>query len=167
MKIVFGANAGTYIDEAYASIPLHGAAEDRTMIVNLLNLGLLCCNPNPDDRPSTRVVSQLLQTAENMSMSIPILPICKPHARYSRPGFSQFGIVPSSDPYGLSGVVSVEGSLPAPRLVFPVVIWLVNNDLFLKEEIGTWNFFESTATCCYRAQDFWDLYSLEITRNAV
>lgn len=33
------------------------AIEERKMITNLLHLGLLCCNPNPEDRPSTRLVS--------------------------------------------------------------------------------------------------------------
>lgn len=57
------------------------AMEDKKMVANLLHLGLLCCNPNPEDRPSMRLVSQLLQASENMQMSLSPLPRCKPHAR--------------------------------------------------------------------------------------
>ncbi|KAG0627433.1 hypothetical protein M758_2G200700 [Ceratodon purpureus] len=71
--------------------------EDKKLITNLLQLGLLCCNPNPEDRPPTRLVSQLLQSSENMEMWMPPLPTCKPRAKYFWPGYSQFDIAPSSD----------------------------------------------------------------------
>lgn len=54
--------------------------EDKKMIRNMLQLGLLCCNPNPEDRPFMRLVSQLLQASEIMETSMPPVPICKPHA---------------------------------------------------------------------------------------
>jgi serine/threonine protein kinase len=79
--------------EGAESVPMHGpddAMEETKLITNLLHLGLLCCNPNPEDRPSTRLVSQLLQSSENLEMSMPSLPACKPRADYSTPGFSQF-----------------------------------------------------------------------------
>jgi serine/threonine protein kinase len=50
------------------------AAMGNKMITNLLHLGLLCCNPNPEDRPSMRVVAQLLQLSEDIEMSLPPLP---------------------------------------------------------------------------------------------
>ncbi|KAG0588565.1 hypothetical protein KC19_2G252700 [Ceratodon purpureus] len=74
--------------------------EDKKMITNILKLGLLCCNPNAEDRPSTRLVSQLLllQSWESMEMSMPPLTISKPQARYDKPGFSRMlGTVPPSD----------------------------------------------------------------------
>lgn len=77
--------------------------EDRTMVANLLHLGLLCCNPNPEDRPSMRLVSQLLQPNESTTSPLPPLPRCKPQARYSRPGFSHMAMVRS-----LSSTQSVE-----------------------------------------------------------
>lgn len=75
-------------DSSTAATP-DAAIDEKTMIRNLLQLGLLCCNPNPEDRPSTRLVSQLLQSPEKMKMSMPPLPICRPDAHYNRPGFSQ------------------------------------------------------------------------------
>ncbi|KAG0627253.1 hypothetical protein M758_2G186300 [Ceratodon purpureus] len=65
--------------------------EDKKMITNILQLGLLCCNPNAEGRPSTRLVSQLLllQSWESMEMSMPPLPRSKPQARYDKPGFSR------------------------------------------------------------------------------
>lgn len=51
-----------------------GATMGNKTITNLLHLGLLCCNPNPEDRPSMRVVLQLLQLSEDMQMSLPPLP---------------------------------------------------------------------------------------------
>lgn len=66
------------------------ATEDKKMVANLLHLGLLCCNPNPEDRPSIRLVSQLLQvSAVDMEMGLPPLSDSKPHARYSRRGLSE------------------------------------------------------------------------------
>ncbi|KAG0570133.1 hypothetical protein KC19_6G141200 [Ceratodon purpureus] len=64
--------------------------EDKMMIANLLHLGLLCCNPNPEDRPSMRLVSQWLQSAEEMEMSLPPLPEHRPRpSDYLRAGSSQ------------------------------------------------------------------------------
>jgi serine/threonine protein kinase len=66
------------------------ATEDKKMVANLLHLGLLCCNPNPEDRPSIRLVSQLLQvSAVDMEMGLPPLSDSKPHACYSRRGLSE------------------------------------------------------------------------------
>jgi serine/threonine protein kinase len=66
------------------------ATEDKKMVANLLHLGLLCCNPNPEDRPSMRLVSQLLQLSEvDMEMGLPPLSDSKPHARYSWRGLSE------------------------------------------------------------------------------
>ncbi|KAG0627513.1 hypothetical protein M758_2G207100 [Ceratodon purpureus] len=68
-----------------------GAMETRKMITNLLQLGLLCCHPRPEDRPSMRLVSQLmLQSLENMEMLMPCLPEWKPQVLYSRSGFRGF-----------------------------------------------------------------------------
>lgn len=68
--------------------------EEKRLVASLLHLGLLCCNPNSEDRPGMRLVSQ---ACENMESSMPALPICNPYARYSRPGFSQMAIIRSSD----------------------------------------------------------------------
>lgn len=85
------------------------AMEDKKMVANLLHLGLLCCNPNPEDRPSMRLVSQLLQAAENMEMSLPPLPRCKPQARYCRPVFSELARRPScSSSYSVLNVHEAE-----------------------------------------------------------
>ena len=74
------------------------ATKDTQLITNLLHLGLLCCNPNPEDRPGMRTVSQLLLSPENMDMSTPPLPISKPRAQYSRPGFSSLlPVIPSTN----------------------------------------------------------------------
>ncbi|KAG0561092.1 hypothetical protein KC19_9G036300 [Ceratodon purpureus] len=86
--------------------------EDKKMITNILKLGLLCCNPNAEDRPSTRLVSQLLllQSCESMEMLMPPLPRSKPQARYDKPGFSRMlGMVsPSnSDLLDIRNVVEV------------------------------------------------------------
>jgi serine/threonine protein kinase len=68
--------------------------ESKKMVTNLLQLGLLCCNPSPADRPSMRVVSQLLlQPAEDMEVSMPCLPELKPEVHYLRPGFRGFSQV--------------------------------------------------------------------------
>jgi serine/threonine protein kinase len=101
--------------------PIQGqgaAMEDRQMITNLLHLGLLCCDPNPTDRPSMRVVSQLLlQASENvMEMSMPWLPRCKPQAHYDKQGFSQ---ILSNTP--LSGVASGEHVIQAPFVASSVI----------------------------------------------
>ncbi|KAG0617000.1 hypothetical protein M758_5G157700 [Ceratodon purpureus] len=89
--------------------PDAAAMEDMKLITNLLHLGLLCCNPNPEDRPPTRLVAQLLQSSENMEMSMPPLPVCKPHAHYSKPGFSHLAMIPSTDiTSSLSSVVHVQ-----------------------------------------------------------
>ncbi|KAG0610046.1 hypothetical protein M758_7G034700 [Ceratodon purpureus] len=54
---------------------------DKKLIANLLHLGLLCCSTNPEDRPSMRLVSELLQSTEYMEMSLPPLPTCKPETQ--------------------------------------------------------------------------------------
>jgi serine/threonine protein kinase len=102
-------------------IPIEGqgaAMEDKQMITHLLHLGLLCCDPNPTDRPSMRVVSQLLlQASENvMEMSMPRLPRCKPQAHYEEPGFSQIlGNAP------LSGVGNGEHVIQASFVASSVI----------------------------------------------
>jgi hypothetical protein len=78
----------------------------------------LCCDPNPTDRPSMRVVSQLLlQASENvMEMSMPRLPRCKPQAHYEEPGFSQIlGNAP------LSGVGNGEHVIQASFVASSVI----------------------------------------------
>jgi serine/threonine protein kinase len=102
-------------------IPIEGqgaAMEDKQMITHLLHLGLLCCDPNPTDRPSMRVVSQLLlQASENvMEMSMPRLPRCKPQAHYDEPGSSQIlGNAP------LSGVGNGEHVIQASFVASSVI----------------------------------------------
>jgi serine/threonine protein kinase len=96
--------------EGAESVPMHGtddAIEERKMITNLLHLGLLCCNPNPEERPSTRLVAQLLQSSENLEMSMPSLPACKPRADYSTPGFSQLAGAALSSSEALSSSYSI------------------------------------------------------------
>jgi serine/threonine protein kinase len=61
-----------HVGESMLYIP--NAIMENKMITNLLHLGLLCCNPNPEDRPSMCVVLQLLQLLEDMEMSLPPLP---------------------------------------------------------------------------------------------
>jgi serine/threonine protein kinase len=96
--------------EGAESVSMHGtddAIEERKMITNLLHLGLLCCNPNPEERPSTRLVAQLLQSSENLEMSMPSLPACKPRADYSTPGFSQLAGAALSSSEALSSSYSI------------------------------------------------------------
>jgi hypothetical protein len=96
--------------EGAESVPMQGpddAIEERKMITNLLHLGLLCCNPNPEERPSTRLVAQLLQSSETLEMSMPSLPVHKPQANYSRPGFMQFVNAASLSSEALSSSYSI------------------------------------------------------------
>jgi serine/threonine protein kinase len=96
--------------EGAESVSMHGtddAIEERKMITNLLHLGLLCCNPNPEERPSTRLVAQLLQSSENLEMSMPSLPACKLRADYSTPGFSQLAGAALSSSEALSSSYSI------------------------------------------------------------
>lgn len=80
---------------------------DKKMMTNLLLLGLLCCDPNPEDRPTMRMVSQWLQSSEAMEMSMPSLPRCKPQARYSKPGFSHMAMI-RSPPTSSAIVVNIQ-----------------------------------------------------------
>lgn len=68
-----------------------GATENKKTIANLLHLRLLCCNPNPEDRPSMRLVSQLLllQSPEDMETSLPPIPDYKLHSLFSPIGYSE------------------------------------------------------------------------------
>jgi serine/threonine protein kinase len=59
---------------------LQGAREENKTVGDLLHLGLLCCNPSPDARPSMRTVNQLLQSEE--MEALPALPPCKPLVQY-------------------------------------------------------------------------------------
>ena len=132
-----GAKSATYNYSEFESqevsrIPIPGdAMDDKRMITNLLRLGLLCCNPNPADRPSMRLVSQLmLQSSESMEMSLPPLPRSKPDSHYTRPGFpeldmhglSSSDVVVQAAPRGsssestpLSSAISSNVSEPAPN----------------------------------------------------
>ena len=51
------------------------ATRDKTLMTNLLQVGLLCCNPNAEERPKTTMVASLVQTAEDMEMQ------CQPEDR--------------------------------------------------------------------------------------
>ncbi|KAG0627746.1 hypothetical protein M758_2G225100 [Ceratodon purpureus] len=85
------------------------AENDRKVITTLLQLGLLCCNPNPEGRPSMRTVSQLmLQSLENMEMSTPPLPSCKPKSHYTRPGFSELDMRGLSTSSSVVSVINVQ-----------------------------------------------------------
>ncbi|KAG0591561.1 hypothetical protein KC19_1G183600 [Ceratodon purpureus] len=53
--------------------------EEKMMMQNSLHLGLLCCLPNPSERPSMRVVNQWFQASEVGPMDLPPLPATKPH----------------------------------------------------------------------------------------
>lgn len=77
------------VDSSVMDIP-DEAMDEKKMVTNLLQLGLLCCNPSPADRLSMRVVSQLLlQPAEDMELSMPCLPEWKPLVQTRLRGFSQ------------------------------------------------------------------------------
>jgi serine/threonine protein kinase len=90
-------NSGTDDVDPSTIHTLDCAMKDEKLIAKLLHLGLLCCNPVAEDRPSMRVVSQLLQSSEaNMEMHLPPLPDCKPHGRHSRRGFSDVAMLWSS-----------------------------------------------------------------------
>lgn len=53
---------------------------DDTRMGNCLHVGLLCCLPNPSERPSMRLVNQWLQ---GKTMELPSLPVAKPYSQYS------------------------------------------------------------------------------------
>ena len=62
-------------------VPLEpNSAGEEEIVRYLLHLGLLCCNPSPDARPSMRTVTQMLQSDE--LDSLPLLPACKPLVQY-------------------------------------------------------------------------------------
>ena len=52
--------------------------EAKMMVANLLHLGLLCCLPDPSDRPSMRMVNWWFQDQGAMDQ-LPPLPATKPH----------------------------------------------------------------------------------------
>lgn len=52
----------------------NSVGEDK-FVRYLLHLGLLCCQPSPEARPSIRIVNQLLQSDE--WDALPELPTCK------------------------------------------------------------------------------------------
>ncbi|KAG0623297.1 hypothetical protein M758_3G163800 [Ceratodon purpureus] len=86
------------VDPALTSAPDIAALDEKKLLIkNLLHLGLLCCNPNPEDRPSMRTVSQLLpqllQSPEDMEMSLPPLSDFRPHAYYSQRSVLSEGVV--------------------------------------------------------------------------
>jgi serine/threonine protein kinase len=77
------------VDSSVMDIP-DEAMDEKKMVTNLLQLGLLCCNPSPEARPSMRVVSQLLLLpAEDMELFMPCLPEWKPLVQTRLRGFSQ------------------------------------------------------------------------------
>lgn len=55
--------------------------EEEKVIVSTLQLGLLCCHPNPAERPSMRTVNQWFQAAG--SIDLPALPATRPYSQYS------------------------------------------------------------------------------------
>jgi len=74
-----------------------------TMVVNLLQLGLFCCLPNPKARPSMREVNRLLQQIQDieyespiMTTLIPSLPATKPLGLYDSLEFSCNAILSTS-----------------------------------------------------------------------
>ncbi|KAG0582655.1 hypothetical protein KC19_3G075600 [Ceratodon purpureus] len=58
-------------------------SEEKKAIANALHVGLLCCLPNPSERPSIRVVSQWLKGSELGAMELPPLPTAIPYNQYS------------------------------------------------------------------------------------
>lgn len=55
--------------------------EEEKVIVRTLELGLLCCHPNPAERPSMRMVNQWFQAAG--LIDLPALPATRPFSQYS------------------------------------------------------------------------------------
>ena len=98
------------IDRAMLYAP-NAAMEDTKLITSLLHLGLLCCNPNPENRPGMRVASQLLQTSEDMDLLFPPLPAYKPEARFSGSGFSRVPQLATSEWSSFSGVNVQDGAV--------------------------------------------------------
>jgi len=81
----------------------------KTTIVNLLHLGLLCCLPNPKARPSMRQVNRILRQIRDMEnestisiISMPSLPATKPFGLYRSLEFSQTALSFSSGPSPVS-----------------------------------------------------------------
>jgi len=81
----------------------------KTMVVYLLHLGLLCCLPNPKARPSMRRANRILQQIrdiENVSattiISMPSLPATKPLGLYRSLEFSQTALSFSGGPSPVS-----------------------------------------------------------------
>ncbi|KAG0627514.1 hypothetical protein M758_2G207200 [Ceratodon purpureus] len=107
------------VDHSPITTPDSGL-EEKSRIVNLLQLGLLCCNPNPEDRPSMRLVSQLLQISESEELLLPPLPVCKPQARHSKPGFSQFVIRSAGSSPPVSAVIVQDAGLGSSYSIPPV-----------------------------------------------
>ncbi|KAG0582654.1 hypothetical protein M758_3G076500 [Ceratodon purpureus] len=56
-----------------------GAFEEDMMIGRVLHVGLLCCLPNPSERPSMRVVNKWFQSREVGVIGLPPLPVTRPH----------------------------------------------------------------------------------------
>ena len=68
-----------------AAPPNQSSLEDSNkMVRHLLRLGLLCCQANPNARPSMRAVNQWLQSShgDDLDASLPALPAFKPQVHY-------------------------------------------------------------------------------------
>ena len=102
------------VHQSAISTSQDGAIEEKKMIRNLLHLGLLCCNSNPEDRPSMRLVSQWLQFLEsNTELSLPPLPIYEHQSQFSRSEFSNLDM-PSSPWSSFSTVRNVQAAAQVP-----------------------------------------------------
>ncbi|KAG0597993.1 hypothetical protein M758_12G036200 [Ceratodon purpureus] len=76
------ASTNSHDDLAMARSPGDDNLEEK--IGNALHLGLLCCLPDPSERPSMRAVKQwFLALSEVGAMDLPPLPDKKPHFPYS------------------------------------------------------------------------------------
>jgi len=75
----------------------------KTMVVNLLRLGLLCCLPDPKTRPSMDQVNGIMQQIKNMenqssifNIALSYLPATKPLGLYHSLEFSQTSLKSTS-----------------------------------------------------------------------
>jgi serine/threonine protein kinase len=58
--------------------------EAKMMVANMLHLGLLCCLPDPSERPSMRAVNRWFQSSEaSAADQLPPLPATKPYSAQS------------------------------------------------------------------------------------
>lgn len=70
------------------TIEVNGFEVEKAMVKNLLHLGLLCCLPNPNERPATEDVIRILWSLGDIDDVDDVSTVVMPH-------------VPDTEPLGL------------------------------------------------------------------